>query len=151
MFMNPGLSLLVAYLAQLAAPAPSHAPKVFRSVAPDGTIVFSDRPAGSGKKDWASSVQAIKVPTVNVVESVTAVLPGDLSHSPADSPQPERVQTRISEPSLKNRQHCEVLRQELAELWNERRRGYLAERGVALKTLIRAGQNELKQHCGQWR
>lgn len=64
--MRPSRPVLVCLLLTLAVPATVQATQVYRSVAPDGTVLYSDRPSPDAQEidiGWPAAIVSSPVPT----------------------------------------------------------------------------------------
>lgn len=123
----------------------SDGPQIFRTTAPDGTLVFSDRPQHGPGPDNLNETILVRLPQPNLLAPVADVSPQ--SPPPSINPMTDAAPEAVPNES----KNCLQLRRQLTDLWRERRTGYRAERGPELKRSIRERQAELKTRCGQWR
>ncbi|MEM1090301.1 MAG: hypothetical protein AAGI67_07985 [Pseudomonadota bacterium] len=142
------LCLLLTGCAGLPAATAAERQPVYRGVAPDGTVLFADRPSSASSRGSSGSGR-VWLPPANVMPPTSMMPAADVAEPPTGE---EPVSTDVlAAPEERERKTCRQLRTALAALWQERRHGYAADRGPELKARIRDLQTRRKEACGHWR
>ncbi len=123
---------------------------VYRGVAPDGTVLFGDRPSTAAPRG-APVPRPLALPPTNVVQPGPAtpmVRTGVTERLPTRRPAAVDGRPAADDGGP---EACRRMRTSLAALWQERRHGYAPDRGPQLKAQIRDLQARMKERCGHWR